>query len=223
MDRAQVAGFKALVLTVDAPIFGLRRADIRNKFSLPKHLTMANFTGLTATGVKSQGGSGINEYVAKMFDQSLTWEDLKWLVDYSKLPVLVKGVLCAEDAELSIEMGAQGIIVSNHGARQVDSVPASIEVLPGIVEAVAGRVPVFLDGGIRQGTDIFKALALGAQMVFIGRPAVYGLAVNGQKGVEDVINILRKEFDIAMCLSGCQTIKDIVKDMVAHESYFAKL
>lgn len=135
----------------------------------------------------------------------------------------MKGVLTPEDAELSINMGVAGIIVSNHGARQIDSVPASIEALPEIVKVVGGRVPIFLDGGIRQGTDIFKALALGATMVFIGRPAVYGLVVNGQKGVENVINILRKELDIAMCLSGCSSLQDITNNMVVHENYYAKL
>jgi (S)-2-hydroxy-acid oxidase len=216
VDRAEASGYKALVLTVDAQIVGLRRVDAKNKFSLPSHLTLANFSGLNLK-------QGVSEYVAKNLDQSLTWEDLRWLVNYSKLPVLAKGIMCKEDAELAIKMGAQGIIVSNHGGRHVDSLPASIEALPEIVEAVAGRVPVFLDGGVRQGTDIFKALALGAKMVFIGRPAIYGLAVNGQKGVEDVIGILKKELDIAMCLCGCRTINDITRDMVAHESYFAKL
>lgn len=123
--------------------------------------------------------------------------------------MIVKGILTGEDAELAVESGASGIVVSNHGARQLDSVPATIEALPEVVKAVAGRIPVFLDGGIRQGTDMFKALALGATMVFIGRSVVYGLAVNGQQGVENIINILKMEFDIAACLAGCRTLEDI--------------
>lgn len=135
----------------------------------------------------------------------------------------MKGILTGEDAELAVNCGAAGIIVSNHGARQLDSVPATMEVLPEIIKAVDDRIPVFLDGGIRQGTDIFKALALGAKMVFIGRSVVYGLAVSGQKGVEDVFNILKMEFDIAACLAGCKSLKDISSNMVVHENYYAKL
>lgn len=137
--------------------------------------------------------------------------------------MIVKGILTAEDAELAVNAGVSGIIVSNHGARQLDSVATTIEALPEVVKAVAGRIPVFLDGGIRQGTDIFKALALGATMVFIGRPVIFGLAVNGQQGVEDVLGILKKEFDIAACLAGCRTLKDITRNMVVHKSFYAKL
>jgi (S)-2-hydroxy-acid oxidase len=124
--RAEENGFTAIVLTVDAPIFGLRRADLKNHFSLPPHLTMANFTGELATGVKGKGGSGINQYVASLFDASLNWQDVEWLLSFTKLPVLVKGILTKEDAELAVEAGVHGIIVSNHGARQIDSVPATV-------------------------------------------------------------------------------------------------
>lgn len=124
---------------------------------------------------------------------------------------------------MALDLGVAGIVVSNHGGRQIDSTAASIEALPEIMRVIQDRMPVLLDGGIRQGTDIFKALALGAKMVLIGRPTVYGLAVNGQKGLEDLINILRREFDATMCLTGCKTIKDITHDMVAHETKFSKL
>ena len=127
--RAEKSGFTAIVLTVDAPLFGLRRADMRNKFSLPPHMTMANFTGELATGVKSESGSGINEYVASLFDGSLTWDDVTWLLSFTKLPVLIKGILTREDAILAADIGVHGIIVSNHGARQVDSVPATVSII----------------------------------------------------------------------------------------------
>ncbi|XP_049545473.1 uncharacterized protein LOC125957090 [Anopheles darlingi] len=221
--RAEKAGFRAIVLTVDAPLFGLRRADLRNKFSLPAHLTMANFVGKAATSVRSQGGSGINEYIAEQLDPALSWDDVKWLVSFTKLPVIVKGILTREDALIAANLGVKGIFVSNHGARQVDSVPASIEALPEIVKAVGDRVEVFLDGGITQGTDVFKALALGARMVFFGRPAVWGLAVDGQRGVESILDILRKELDLTMALAGCRTIEDITSNYVVHESFYSKL
>lgn len=225
--RAEAANFKAIVLTVDAPIFGLRRADIRNNFGLPSHLKFANFEDDKSNGVvdieKDEKISGINKYVTNQFDPTLNWNDLKWLVKFTKLPVLVKGILTREDAILSVEFGASGIIVSNHGARQLDSVPAAIEALPEIVEAVGNRALVFIDGGITQGTDIFKALAIGAKMVFFGRPAIWGLAVNGQKGVENVIEIMKKELDITMALTGCRTINDICKTMVVHENTYCKL
>ncbi|KAH8369831.1 hypothetical protein KR093_001083 [Drosophila rubida] len=221
--RAEKANFQALVLTVDAPIFGHRRADVRNKFSLPAHLSLANFKGEQANGVITEGGSGINEYVASQFDPSITWQDIAWLKKLTHLPIVVKGVLTAEDAVLAREFGCAGVIVSNHGARQIDTVPASIEALPEVVNAVGNDMVVMLDGGIMQGNDIFKALALGAKTVFIGRPAVYGLAYNGQKGVEQLLGVLRKDFEITMALTGCQKLTDIKSAMVAHESTYAKL
>ncbi|XP_063695701.1 uncharacterized protein LOC134827092 [Culicoides brevitarsis] len=223
VKRAEKAGFKALVLTVDAPIFGLRRADMRNKFTLPKPLKLANFEGDLASSVKSKGGSGINEYVTKQFNPTLTWKDVAWLKSVTKLPVVLKGILTKEDAILAADAGVAGIIVSNHGARQIDSTTSTIEALPEIASAVGDRVVVMLDGGVSQGTDIFKALALGAKLVFIGRPAIWGLSVAGQRGVEQVIEILRKELDVTMTLMGCAKISDITRDMVAHESTYCKL
>ncbi|XP_017106728.2 uncharacterized protein Hao [Drosophila bipectinata] len=223
--RAEKANFRALVLTIDAPIFGHRRADVRNNFSLPSHLTLANFQGIKATGVASanMGASGINEYVSSQFDPTISWKDIAWLKSITHLPIVVKGVLTAEDAVLAREFGCAGVIVSNHGARQIDTVPASIEALPEVVRAVGDDLVVMLDGGIIQGNDIFKALALGAKTVFVGRPAVWGLAYNGQKGVEEMLSILRKDFEITMALIGSQTLKDIQPSMVVHESQYAKL
>nr|XP_045625389.1 hydroxyacid oxidase 1-like isoform X2 [Procambarus clarkii] len=224
--RAETAGFSALVLTVDAPQFGLRRADIRNKFTLPPHLKMANFetdddkSNLVNT---SAGGSGINEYVKSLFDPSLTWDDVTWLKRITNLPIVLKGILTAEDAVLGLKVGAAGIWVSNHGARQVDGVSPTIEVLPDIVKAVNGQCEVYIDGGFSQGTEIFKALALGAQMVFLGRPLLWGLACGGEEGAYKVLDILHSELDSVMSLSGCSTVKDITGDMLIRKEYYARL
>ncbi|XP_030381413.1 (S)-2-hydroxy-acid oxidase GLO1 [Scaptodrosophila lebanonensis] len=222
--RAEKANFKALVLTIDAPIFGHRRADVRNNFSLPSHLSLANFQDEKANGVITmKGASGINEYVSSQFDPTLSWKDIKWLKEITKLPIVVKGVLTAEDAILAREFGCHGVIVSNHGARQIDTVPASIEALPEVVKAVGNDLVVMMDGGILEGNDIFKALALGAKAVFVGRPAVWALAYNGQRGVEEMLHVLRKDFEITMALIGCQALKDIQPSMVAHESTYSKI
>uniref|UniRef100_A0A803KUL2 (S)-2-hydroxy-acid oxidase n=2 Tax=Chenopodium quinoa TaxID=63459 RepID=A0A803KUL2_CHEQI len=207
VERAEKAGFKAIVLTVDTPRVGRREADIKNRFALPQHLTLKNFEGLDL-GMLNQTDSPIQ------VDRSLNWKDVKWLQTITKLPILLKGVLTAEDARLAVQAGAAGIIVSNHGARQLDFVPATIMALEEIVKAVECRIPVFLDGGIRRGTDVFKALALGASGVFIGRPIVFSLAVDGEAGVRKVLQMLRDEFDLTMALSGCRTIKEITRNHV---------
>ncbi|XP_037033494.1 peroxisomal (S)-2-hydroxy-acid oxidase GLO3-like [Bradysia coprophila] len=219
--RAETNNFKALVLTVDAPMFGIRRADVRNKFQLPSHLQLENFMGNGI--VNSDGGSGINEYVKKQFDSSITWKDVKWLVGFTKLPVILKGILTKEDALLAVETGCKGIIVSNHGARQLDTVAASIEALPEVVRAAGDKLVVMLDGGVTQGTDVFKAIALGAKMVFLGRPILWGLANGGQEGVENVLKIVHNEFDTALALSGTTTVNDITKEYVIHERELSKL
>lgn len=223
VKRAEQAGFRALVLTVDAPMFGIRLADIRNKFTLPPHLSLANFEGIKATGVKSESGSGVSEYVNTLFDQSLTWDDIMWLKSITQLPLILKGILTADDATIAAELGVAAILVSNHGARQVDCTPASIEALPEVVKAVDGRCEVYLDGGIRQGTDVFKAIALGAKMVFMGRPALWGLACGGEDGVKSILSIIKTELDSVMALTGCAAVKDIKKEMVVHESYYSHL
>jgi (S)-2-hydroxy-acid oxidase len=161
VKRAERAGYKALAVTVDTPILGRREADVRNRFSLPSHLTMGNFKsvgGSHSTGAKSAGttGSGLASYVSALIDQTLTWNDIAWLRKNTTLKIVVKGVMTAEDALLSVQNGVDGIWVSNHGARQLDTTPASIEVLPEIVRAAAGRVEVYVDGGIMRGTDVFK-------------------------------------------------------------------
>lgn len=142
---------------------------------------------------------------------------------FTKLPVLLKGILTKEDARLACNLGVAGIIVSNHGARQVDNVPSSIEALSEVVKEVADQIPVMFDGGVRQGTEIFIALALGAKMAFIGRPAVYGLACEGQAGVENIIKILKHELDLTMCNTGVRSLSEITRDMVVHKNYYARL
>ncbi|XP_046975660.1 2-Hydroxyacid oxidase 1 [Vanessa cardui] len=223
--RAEQAGFKAIALTVDTPIFGIRRADIRNKFTLPNHLKLANFDGHLSTKIHSTGhGSGLNNYVNNLFDKTLTWGEIKWLKSITKLPIVAKGILRGDDAVRAIEAGCDGILVSNHGARQLDGVPSTIEALPEIVEAVKNyNVEVFLDGGVTTGTDVYKALALGAKMVFVGRPAIWGLTVGGEAGVKRMLSIFRKELEYTFQIAGTPTIADITKDMVRHESTYSRL
>lgn len=221
VKRAERSDFKALVVTIDTPINGDRRADAKNQFCLPPHLSLANFQGAMAQGVVSaMGGSGLNEYVASHYDPSITWKDIKWLQQLTHLPIILKGILTAEDAELARESGCAGVIVSNHGGRQLDTAPATIEALPEIVAAVGKDLVVMLDGGIMQGNDIFKALALGAKTVFIGRPALWGLATNGQAGVEQLLSLMKDDFEITMKLTGCPTLADIKSTMVVHESFY---
>lgn len=205
--RAENSGFKALVLTVDAPKFGTRRRDIKNNFKVAANF-VANFDQSSAKGLQNL------EYI----DASIKWTDITWLRENSKLPVLVKGLLTPEDSLLALEYGASGIVVSNHGGRQLDGVPATIEVLGAITRAVNHRCPVFVDGGIRTGSDVFKCLALGAKMVFVGRPILWGLACEGSTGVANVMRILRDELELTMKLAGCPRLSDILPSMVVHES-----
>lgn len=214
VKRAERAGFKAIALTVDTPILGRREADIKNRFVLPPHLTLKNFVGLDLGKIDKTNDSGLASYVASQVDRSLSWKDVKWLQTITTLPILVKGILTAEDAKLAVQYGAAGIIVSNHGARQLDYSPATIMALEEVVKAAQGRVPVFLDGGVRRGTDVFKALALGACGVFIGRPVLFSLAVDGEAGVRKVLQMLHDEFELTMALSGCRTIDEITRNHV---------
>ncbi|TYH53366.1 hypothetical protein ES332_D09G095900v1 [Gossypium tomentosum] len=212
--RAERAGFKAIALTADTPRLGRREADIKNRFTLPPYLTLKNFEGLDLGKIDKTDDSGLASYVANQIDQSLSWKDVKWLQTITSLPILVKGVLTAEDTKLAIEAGAAGIIVSNHGARQLDYVPATIMALEEVVKAAQGKVPVFLDGGVRRGTDVFKALALGASGIFIGRPVVFALAVDGEAGVRKVLQMLHDELELTMALSGCRSLKEITRNHV---------
>jgi len=204
VQRAEAAGYRAIVLTVDLPVLGNREKDVRNKFVLPSHMRLANF--LDEQHEPEQNSISI--------PFAPTWETLDWLKTLTSLPIIAKGILTAEDALLALERGVSGIIVSNHGGRQLDTALASIEALPEIVDVVAGRCEVYLDSGIRRGTDVLKALALGARAVLIGCPIFWGLAVNGAEGVQDVLEILRAELERAMVLSGHFSLETIDRSLV---------
>ncbi|XP_066349459.1 glycolate oxidase 2-like isoform X2 [Miscanthus floridulus] len=216
--RAENAGYKAIAVTVDAPRLGCREADVRNRFTLPENVALKCFEGLDLSKMDKTNASGLAAYVTSQIDSSLSWKDIKWLQMITWLPILVKGVITAEDARLAIECGVAGIIMSNHGGRQLDYLPATISCLEEVVREAKGRVPVFLDSGIRRGTDVFKALALGASGVFIGRPVLFALAVDGKAGVRNALRMLRDELEITMALSGCTSLKDITRDRVITES-----
>ena len=215
VQRAQSAGCTAIALTVDAQIWGRRERDIKNRFRLPKGLSIKNLMPAGREEMpKEVADSGLAAYVSWQFDPTLSWKDVDWLCSKTELPVLLKGVLHPEDARLAIENGAAGVIVSNHGARQLDTVPATIESLPEIVEVVDGKIEVYIDGGIRRGTDVLKAIALGAKAVGVGRPIIWGLAVGGEQGVKQVLDTLRREFELAMRLCGCTSVEEITKELI---------
>ncbi|CAP22771.1 Protein CBG01477 [Caenorhabditis briggsae] len=222
IHRAEAAGVEALVLTVDTPVLGRRLKDTYNKFSLPHHLKFANFESNTQAEMPKghTGESGFMQYVSLQIDPSLDWNTLEWIKTKTKLPVIVKGVMRGDDALLALGAGADGIIVSNHGGRQMDSSIATIEALPEVLAAVDKRIPVWMDGGVRNGRDIFKAVALGARGVFVGRPVLWGLATSGSSGVVAVLGILQKEFLHSMQLSGYRSIEELQKDdrAVVHAS-----
>ncbi|MDQ6632520.1 MAG: alpha-hydroxy-acid oxidizing protein, partial [Verrucomicrobiota bacterium] len=161
---------------------------------------------------------GMGQAFTWMLDASVTWKDVDWLRSLTDLPIILKGICRADDAEKAIEHNVNAIVVSNHGARQMDTAPATIEALPAVAAAVKGRLPILLDGGIRRGLDVFKALALGASAVQIGRPVLWGLAANGQQGVEIVLNFLRQELDLTMALAGCPDLKNITRDLIGFKN-----
>ncbi|HEX6927583.1 MAG TPA: alpha-hydroxy acid oxidase [Longimicrobiaceae bacterium] len=212
--RAEAAGARALLLTVDAQVWGVRERDVRNNFRLPDGLRLVNLVPRGKGDFPEVEGSGLAAYVARTFDPSLSWEDLDWLCSLTRLPVLIKGVVRGDDAALAMENGAAGVVVSNHGGRQLDTCPAPITVLEEVVQAVAGRGTVLVDGGVRRGTDVVKALALGARAVLVGRPILWGLATGGEEGALRVLEMLRAEVDLAMALCGTRTVAEITRDLV---------
>jgi isopentenyl diphosphate isomerase/L-lactate dehydrogenase-like FMN-dependent dehydrogenase len=200
VDQAVESGFRALVITVDAPRAGRRERDVRTGFAVPPEIDMPAVTA--ATG----GRAAITpQEFFSLVDASLTWDGFAHIARESSLPVLVKGIQTAEDARLAVEHGAAGVIVSNHGGRQLDGVAASIDVLPEVVEAVDGRVEVLVDGGIRRGTDVLVALALGARAVLAGRAPLWGLIAAGEDGARHVLELLRSEIELGLMLLGCPT------------------
>jgi 4-hydroxymandelate oxidase len=221
VQRAEASGYKALCLTVDVPVIGNRERDLRNAFAFPKEYPLANFLdmelGNMPIGVVNEA-SGLGIYIVSKWDPGLTWDDFDWFRSITDLPIVIKGILTGEDAKLAAEHGAAGIIVSNHGGRQLDGVLSGISALPEVVAAVDGKCEVFVDGGVRRGTDVLKALALGARAVLIGRPYMWGLAIAGEEGVSAVLETLRREINNAMALSGRPTIASIDSTLVSRRS-----
>lgn len=195
VQRAEGAGCRALCVTVDSPTHGVRDREHHAKSEMPER-TLPNFVD------------------GNYLDPTLNWKDIDWLRSFAKTPLLVKGILNPDDAEIAVKAGVAGIVVSNHGGRNLDTVPATADALPKVVERVEGRVPMIVDGGIRRGTDVLKALALGASAVQIGRPYLYGLSVAGAEGVARVVRILRREFELAMMMAGRPTIASIDRSVL---------
>jgi 4-hydroxymandelate oxidase len=216
VERAEAAGYQAIEMTADVPVMGRREADIRNHFSLPEGLTVKNLEHAGHGCMNSDGvDSGPALYTRYLFDPDLSWKDVEWLRSITRLPIVVKGVLRGDDAARAIEHGAAGVVVSNHGGRQLDTSLPTIRALPEVAAAVGGRTAIIVDGGIRKGIDIIKALALGANAVQVGRPVLWGLAVGGEAGAARVLSLLRDELDNALALCGCPSIAHVSRDLIA--------
>lgn len=213
---AEASGYRALVITVDTPILGRRLADERNGFSLPQGLTMPNLVSPDGelAGAGEASGSMLGRYVAARHDASMTFRDIEAIAASTNLPVVLKGIVRSDDAERAAMHGVKGVIVSNHGARQLDGAPATIDALGPIAERIGDRVEVMMDGGIRWGTDVLKAIGLGAKAVLVGRPILWGLAAGGEEGAAHAIAILRQELARAMALAGCPDLAAAKDDLV---------
>lgn len=219
--RAEEAGYEAIVVTVDSPVWGRRERDIRNDFQLPEGLGLANFPDLDQETLPTPegGGNALAAYVEEQLDPALTWDDVAWLRDLTDLPVLVKGVVHPSDAREAARRGVAGVVVSNHGGRQLDAGVATVDALPAVADALrevaAGDGPeVLVDGGVRRGTDVLKALCLGADAVLVGRPILWSLALGGAQGVADALELLRAEVDNALALAGLGSPEDAGRDLV---------
>lgn len=200
VEEAAASGFSAIVLTVDAPVVAKRERDLRSDFRITPDIPVPSLAAALGGPV-----SGTTEELFAVVSQAVTWRDVEHLCATAALPVVVKGLLTAEDALLACDQGAAAVVVSNHGGRQLDGVAPTADVLEEVVDAVAGRIDVLVDGGIRRGTDVVRALALGARAVLVGRPALWALAARGEEGVVDVLELLRAELEIALALCGCQS------------------
>jgi 4-hydroxymandelate oxidase len=214
--RAEAAGAGAIVLTVDAPVLGRRERDVRNEFHLPDGLRVENMSAVGDLGDVSlrSSASSLAAYFAEKLDPSLSWKDVAWLRSVTRLPVAVKGIVRPDDARRAVDHGAAAVIVSNHGGRQLDGSPATATVLGPIADAVRGRIEVLVDGGVRRGADVLRALSLGARAVLIGRPILWGLATGGEDGARAVLSTFRFELDQAMTLAGCPSVVDATRDLV---------
>jgi 4-hydroxymandelate oxidase len=206
--RAEAAGCSAVVVTVDSPTFGRKERDLRNGFNdLPSGICCENLREPT-------NNNGRGKVRKILFSPVLSWKNIDWLRDLTDLKIVLKGIVHPEDAKLAVRHGADAVLVSNHGGRQLDTIPATIDLLPAIVDAVDGRIPLLLDGGIRRGTDALKALALGADAVAIGRPVLWGLTLAGEAGVTQVLEMLRSELDRSLTLCGCGSVRDLTPDLL---------
>jgi len=214
VQRVEAAGCAALCVTADTPILGIRTREMRSSFSLPDDIPLPNMIGGAKDELSRSHLPEFGSIYSRRLDPRLTWKDISWFRSITRLPVLVKGILSPDDARRAIDAGASGVIVSNHGGRNLDTLPATAEALPRVIDAVEGRIPVLVDGGIRRGTDVLKALALGAKAVMIGRPYIYGLALAGPAGVERVLQILKTELMMAMALAGVRSIKEIDRQTI---------
>jgi 4-hydroxymandelate oxidase len=214
VKRAESAGAEAIVLTVDAAGLGTRERDMRNRFTLPDGLCVENLSPLGKGKMPEVRGSGLAAYVRDNFKSDLSFDDLDWLCGCTRLPVVIKGVCRADDARRVADRGVKGIVVSNHGGRQLDTAPSTCEALPHVVDAAGRQCGIYVDGGIRRGSDVLKAIALGARAVLVGRPILWGLTVAGEQGAFDVLEILRRELDEAMLLCGCTTLEDINRSLL---------
>ncbi|WP_112311865.1 alpha-hydroxy acid oxidase [Pseudogemmobacter bohemicus] len=205
-DRAEAAGFRAIMVTVDAPV-KLRNTEARIGFRLPEDVSAINTAGMAGPEIRAEPGR--SPAFLGLLDSQPRWEDIAWLRARTRLPLIVKGISTPGDALLALEHGVDGLVVSNHGGRALDTMPASADLLPRIAEALAGRLPILCDGGIRRGSDVLKALALGADAVMLGRPQLHALATGGARGVAHMLTILRAELEVAMALTGCKNLAAI--------------
>lgn len=217
--RAKAAGYSAIAVTIDTPVLGRRCADVRNGFALPEGLVMSNLVDILPPDLRAGSGSELARFVASRHDATFAWKDLEWIARIAApLPVVVKGLVRADDARRAVDHGVAAVWVSNHGGRQLDFAPATIDALSGVVEAVGDRAEVYLDGGVSSGTRALVALGLGARAVFVGRPILWGLAADGERGVERVLALLNEELLRAMQLAGCANAADARMDVVRTRS-----
>jgi L-lactate dehydrogenase (cytochrome) len=234
LDRAEAAGCPVLVLTVDIPVSGLRRRDAKNGLAVPPRLTPRNLFdmvtkpawtagvmlgkrktfGNLAAAMPHTGVATLSQWIQQQFDASVTWKDLEQIRARWKGKLVVKGILDAEDAKRVVEHGADALIVSNHGGRQLDGAPSTIAALPRVADAVAGRCEILLDGGVRGGQDVLKALALGANATLIGRAFLYGLGANGRRGVTQALEIISREMQVTLALAGCNDVREVGPDLL---------
>lgn len=216
VHRAEAAGCQALVLTVDSPMLGRRERDIRNGFHVPTGTPVPNLTGSPREilAAHDSTASALANFVAEHWDASISWRDLEWLRGITDLPILVKGIVRGDDAALALGSGAAGVIVSNHGGRQLDTAVPTARALREVADAMRGDGTLLVDGGIRRGTDVVKALALGADAVLLGRPVLWGLAMGGAEGAERVLRLLRDECELALGLVGCRSVEELDRDLL---------